>query len=173
MTSSRLAPDPRRLVIVRSVIMTMLLSTAIHGGDAAAQPPAPKAATAEVGVSIISAEIIRFPAPIRLPGGTATNAYQEALVLKLRVDRRTFDALPPSMDPYLYIGGREFRIFQIDRDDNRNDLILTFHIRDWTQLTEGAPFVLTIDHGAPVRDPNRFARVAGPRFSRQLIVDKR
>ena len=172
MRSSRLAWHPRRLVIVRSVIVTMLLF-AFHGGDGAAQPPAPKPTAAEVDVTFVSAEIVRFPAPIRLPGGTRATEYQEALVLKLGVDRRAFDALPPSMEPYLYIGGREFRIFQIDRDDNRNDLTLTFHIRDWMQLAEGAPFVLTIAHGAPVRDPDRFARIVGPRFSRQLIVDKR
>jgi hypothetical protein len=173
MRSSWLVGHSRRLVVARSVIMTLLLSITLHGGDGAAQPPASKATTAEVDVTFTSPEIIRFPAPIRIGGGTTTITYQEALVLKLRVDRRAFDALPPSMDPYLYIADREFRIFQIDRDDNRNDLTLTFHIRDWTQLAEGAPFVLTIDHGAPVRDPNRFARVAGPRFSRQLIVDKR
>lgn len=173
MRSSRLARHPHRVATVWWVIITMLMSIAIHGRDGAAQPAAPKPTTAEVDVTFSSAEIIRFPAPIRLGAGATMIVYQEALVLKLRVDRRTFDALPPSMDPYLYIGSREFRIFQIDRDDNRDDLTLTFHIRDWTQLAEGAPLVLTIDHGAPLRDPNRFARVAGPRFSRQLIVDKR
>ena len=150
----------------------MFLLIAIYAGDGATQPPMTKA-TPDVDVTFVSAEIIRFPAPIRLGAGTTTIDYQEALVLKLRVDRQAFDALPPSMEPYLYIGSREFRIFHIDRDDSRNDLTLTFHIRNWTQLDDGAPFALTIDHGAPVRDPDRFARVVGPRFSRSLILDKR
>ena len=153
--------------------MVVCLVIAVCGGDGAAQPAAPQPVSPEVDVTFVSAEIVRFPAPIRLGGGIGTLDYQEALVLKLRVDRQAFDALPPSMDPYLYIGGREFRIFHIDRDESRNDLTLTFHVRNWEQLAEGAPFVLTIDHGAPVRDPGRFARVSGPRFSRQLIVDKR
>jgi hypothetical protein len=153
--------------------MVVCLVIAVCGGDGAAQPAAPKPVSPDVDVTFVSAEIVRFPVPIRLGGGTGTLDYQEALVLKLRVDRQAFDALPPSMDPYLYVGGREFRIFHIDRDESRNDLTLTFHVRNWEQLAEGAPFVLTIDHGAPVRDPGRFARVGGPRFSRQLIVDKR
>jgi hypothetical protein len=155
------------------VIVTVLLSFAIHGRDGAAQPPAPKRTPAQVDVTFISAEILRLPAPIRIGVGTRTIEYQEALVVKLATDRRAFDALPPSMEPYLYIGAREYRIFQIDRDDTRSDLVLTFHIRDWTQLVDGTPFVLTVDHGGPVRDPDRFGRPSGPRFSRQLIVDKR
>jgi hypothetical protein len=168
MRLSQLARRPRWLVNARPVIMTMLLSVVIPGGDGGAQPTA-----AEVDVTFDSAEIVRFPSPIRPGGGTRAIEYQEALVLKLRVDRQAFDALPPSMEPYLYIGDREFRIFQIDRDDSRADLTLTFHIRDWNRLAEGAPFVLTIDHGGPVRAPDRYARVAGPRFSRQSVVDKR
>ena len=163
---------PHHLALGGSAIIVMFLLIAIHGGDSAAQPAMTKVAP-DVAVTFVSAEVTRFPAPIRLGAGTTTLAYQEALVLKLRVDRQAFDALPPSMEPYLYIGRREFRSFHIDRADNRNDLILTFHIQDWTQLDDGAPFVLTIDHGAPVRDPARFARVVGPRFSRSLIVDKR
>jgi hypothetical protein len=173
MRPPRLARHPHRVVLVRPEILVMFLLLALYGGNGATQPPTPRPVSPEVDVTFVSAEIIRFPAPIHLGAGPTAITYQEALVLKLRVDRRAFDALPPSMDPYLYIGGREVRIFHIDRDESRNDLTLTFHIRDWTQLTEGAPFVLTIDHGAPVRDPDRFARVVGPRFSRQLIVDKR
>ena len=156
----------------QSAIVILLLCIAIYGRDGVAQPATTKVSP-DVDVTFVSAEIIRFPAPIRLGTGPAAMAYEEALVLKLRVDRQVFDALPPSMDPYLYIGRREFRIFHIDRVDNRNDLTLTFHIANWTQLDDGAAYVLTIDHGAPVRDPGRYARVAGPRFNRSVIVDKR
>ena len=164
--------DPHLLAPGRSAIIMMLLWIAVHGGDGAAQPATTKVSP-DVDVTFLSAEIIRFPAPIRLGAGPTTVTYQEALVLKLRVDRQAFDALPPSIEPYLYIGRREFRIFHIDRVESRNDLTLTFHVQNWTQLDDGAPFVLTIDHGAPVRDPGRYARVVGPRFSPSLIVDKR
>jgi hypothetical protein len=160
-----LAPD-------RSAIIVMFLLIAVYGGDGTAQSATTKVSP-DVDVTLLSAEIMRFPAPIRLGAGPTAIAYQEALVLKLRVDRQTFDALPPSMEPYLYIGRREFRIFHIDRVDNRNDLTLTIHIQDWKELDDGAPLVLTIDHGAPVRDPGRYARVVGPRFNRSLVVDKR
>jgi hypothetical protein len=156
----------------RWTIVMMFLLIAVSGGDGAAQPATTKFSP-DVDVTFLSAEIIRFPAPIRLGAGPTAIAYQEALVVKLRVDRQAFDALPPSMEPYLYIGRREFRIFHIDRADNRNDLTLTFHVQDWAQLDDGAPLVLTIDHGVPVRDPGRYARVEGPRFRRSLIVDKR
>jgi hypothetical protein len=163
---------PHLLVPGRLAIVMMFLFIAIHGSDGVAQPATTKISP-DVDVTFVSAEIIRFPAPIRLGAGPAAIAYQEALVLKLRVDRQVFDALPPSMETYLYIGRRELRIFHIDRVDSRNDLTLTFHIQDWTQLDDGAPYVLTIDHGAPVRDPGRYARVIGPRFSRSVIVDRR
>jgi len=168
----KIAPHHGRYLLAprQSAVVIMLLCIAIYGSDGMAQPANMKP---DVDVTFVSAEIIRFPQPIRLGTGPSALAYQEALVLKLRVDRQAFDSLPPSMDPYLYIGRREFRIFHIDRVDSRNDLTLTFHIEDWTQLDDGAPYVLTIDHGAPVRDPGRYARVVGPRFSRSVIVDKR
>lgn len=163
---------PRPLAPGRPAIIMILLFIAFYGSDGATQPATTKLSP-DVDVTFVSAEIIRFPAPIRLGVGPTAIDYQEALVVKVRVDRQAFDALPPSMDPYLYIGRREFRIFHIDRAENRNDLTLTFHIQNWTQLDDGAPFVLTIDHGAPLRDPGRYARAVGPRFNRSSIVDKR
>src|SRR5262245_18778624 len=155
-----------------SAIVILFLILVVCGTDILAQPVMTKVSP-DVDVTFVSAEIIRFAAPIRLGTGPAAIAYQEALVLKLRVDRQVFDALPPSMDPYRYIVRREFRTFHIDRVDGRNDLTLTFHIPNWTQLDDGAPYVLTIDHGAPVRDPGGYARRAGPRFNQSVIVDKR
>jgi hypothetical protein len=156
--------------MIRLIVVSLFI--AIYGSDGGAQPSTTKVSP-DLDVAFLSAEVIRLSRPIRLGAGPTAIEYQEALVLKLRVDRQAFDAQPPSMEPYLYIGRRDFRIFHIDRADNRNDLTLTFHIPNWTQLDDGVPFVLTIDHGAPVRDPGRYARGTGPRFNRSLIVDKR
>lgn len=69
--------------------------------------------------------------------------------------------------------GHEYHIFAIDRQDNRRTLILTFHIRDWTELSDRGLMILTIDHGAPARNPEIFERRQGPRFDKASIVDRR
>jgi len=127
----------------------------------------------EVDTELLSAEIIRFDKPIRIGVGKRVIEYQEALVLKAQVDREEFDSLPPNIEPFLYIGTEESRIFYIDRDDERREIILTFHIIKWENLKDGAPVVLTIDHDAPIRDPEKFIRMETPRFRKSMIVDKR
>ena len=77
------------------------------------------------------------------------------------------------MQPFLYIGREEYRIFHEERNDERPDLILTVHVRNWDKLQEGAPLVLTIVHGGPARNPEKFVRTNTPRLSRRLILDKR
>lgn len=142
--------------------------------DSTAQEPAKKARLKELPFKIVSLEATRFDKPIRLGLAKRAIEYGEALVLKIQVDREQFDSLPPSIEPFLYIGADEYHMFHIDRQDERKELILTFHLREWEKLEDGAPMVLTIDHGAPVRDPRRFEAAAETvRFSKQAIVDKR
>lgn len=152
---------------------TVLLIVVFMAGPACAQDLQQAPFATEVAIELLSAEVIRFAQPIRIGVGERSIEYQEALVLKGQVDRAQLDSLPPSIEPFLYIGRNEYRIFQIDRDDDRRELMLTFHIRDWENLPDGASVVLTIDHGAPVRDPERFTRPGVARFSKQLIVDNR
>jgi hypothetical protein len=127
----------------------------------------------EVEVKPLSAKLERFDKPIRMGAGKRMLEYQEALVLQLQVEREQFDSLPPNIAPFLYIGGHEYRVFRIERRDGRTELMLTFHIRNWEKLEEEAPIVLTIDHGAPIREPERFMRREGPRFSKSMIQDTR
>jgi hypothetical protein len=124
-------------------------------------------------IQVVSAELHRFPKPIRIGVGPGAIEYQEALVLKLRADRKQLDSFPPDMQPYLYIGREEYRIFNEERNDERPDLVLTVHVRNWERLPEGAPLVLTILHGGPARNPDKFVRPGTPRLSRRLILDKR
>jgi hypothetical protein len=132
--------------------------------------PAPPT-TAEV--QIVSAELQRFPKPIRIGAGARATEYQEALVLTLRANRRQVDAFPPDMQPLVYIGREEYRIFREDRNDDRPDLVLTVHVPNWASLADNAPVVLTIVPGGPARSPREFVLPNTPRFSRRIIVDKR
>lgn len=134
-------------------------------------PVAPPPTTADI--QIVSAELQRFSKPIRIGVGPRAIEYQEALVLRLRADRKQLDYFPPDMQPFLYIGREEYRIFHEDRNDERPNLVLTVHVRNWDRLQEGAPLILTILHGDPARNPEKFIRPNTPRFSRRIIVDKR
>jgi hypothetical protein len=145
----------------------------VLAGVSAAQDIASRSRITEVVVQLVSAEITRFETPVRIGPEGRTIEYREALVLKVTVDRNAFDSLPPDIEPYLYIGRNEYRVFHIDRASQGKDLILTFHIQKWDALEDGAPVVLTIDHGAPIRHPEEFARREGPSFHKKMIIDKR
>lgn len=157
----------RRLRIAASAAMFLCPLLLVAQQAKVAPPPT----TADV--QIVSAELQRFPKPIRLGVGPQAVQYQEALVLKLRVERKQVDSFPPDMQPLLYIGREEFRIFHEERSDERPDLILTVHVPNWDKLQEGAPLVLTILHGGPAREPEKFVRPSTPRFTRRIVVDKR
>jgi hypothetical protein len=138
---------------------------------AAAQPTVARHPGREIGFKIVSAELTRFVRPIRIGIGKQAISYEEALVLKLEVSREEYDSLPPDIEPFFYVGSVELRTFHIDRRDDSNRLVLTFHAPHWTELREGASMVLTTEHAAPAIEPERFQKA--PRFSHRLIVDRR
>jgi hypothetical protein len=142
-------------------------------GLATGQEPPSKSRVTEVPLQLLSAEITKFNEPVHIGSQGRAIEYREVLVLKVAVDRDRFDSLPPDIEPYLYIGRSEYRAFHIDRAGQGKDLILTFHIREWDALEDGAPVVLTIDHGGPVRHSEMFSRREGPRFHKKMIIDKR
>jgi hypothetical protein len=171
MTRKSIARSPLRRIA--SAIVWFIAVSAIT--ESAAQEPAKKPRVTEVPFKIVSVEATRFDKPIRIGPAKRAIEYAEALVLKIQVERELFDALPPNIEPYLYIGAEEYHIFHVDRqEDERKELVLTFHVREWEKLEDGALMVLTIDHGAPVHEPRRFENAAETvRFSKQAIVDKR
>jgi hypothetical protein len=148
---------------MRKVLLATLLLTVVTNAQQRSGPR-------EVNFKVVSAAVTRFDKPIRIGVGKRVTEYQEALVLKLEVNREEFDSLPPDIEPYLYIGTSEYRVYHIDRKDDRSNLILTFHVRDWQRLQEGALMVLTTEHGGPVRNPDKFRREGGVRFSKALIT---
>lgn len=145
------------------MIVTLVLAFAERG---AAQQ---RYDSAQVDIKIVSAQQTRFEKPIKIGPPKRPIEYREAVVLTLEVDREAFDSLPPSMEPFLYIGRNEYRIFAIDRQDNRKTLLLTFHIRNWAQLRDNSLMVLTIEHDAPIRNPERFERQQVPRLNKAVI----
>ena len=155
------------------IVVGLAVNISLFLAFQAPRPAAAQVPASVVQVHVVSAELQRFDKPIRLGVGKRTVHYQEALVLKLTVDRMGFDSLPPDIEPFLYIGGQEFRIFDVERHDDRRDLILTFHIRDWEKLPDASPLVLTIEHGGPQRNPERYISPETPRFKRSMIVDTR
>jgi len=154
--------------VMRLAVALLFAAALLHGNRSAGQP-----LQTEVPLKVLGAEIVRFERPIVLRVGKRVVEYREAMVLALEVERKDLDALPPSLEPFLYIGQREYRIFKVEPGESRETLRLEVHITDWGQLQERAPIVLTIDHGAPRREPQRFLRPEVPRFDKALIVDKR
>ncbi len=138
---------------------------------AGGQPPPRQRPPKDVPFRLVSAEIMRFKPAIRAGDAARGAGYDQALVITLRVNRDQYDALPPSIEPFLYVGTNELRTFRIDRQEGSRELTLVFHARNWDRLQDGAPMVLTTEHGAPARDPKRFA--AAPRFARAAVVDRR
>lgn len=155
-----------KLVRAGQVLLGTLLFTTATFAHTQQQKPGPR----EVNFRIVSGEVTRFDKPVRIGAGKRVVEYQEALVLRIQVDREEFDSLPPNIEPFLYIGTREYRIFHIDRKEDSRELLLTFHVRDWQRLQENSLMVLTTEHGGPVRDPEKFRRREGPRFSKTLIT---
>ena len=125
---------------------------------------APKGPGPEVAFEVESLTATRFENPIRIGTGKNAVRYSEALVVRISVDQREYDGLPPDVEPFLYIADHQLHTFAIDRPQERereqgtSRLTLTFHDREWQSLPEEAPMVLTIDHGAPIREPQRFSR---------------
>ncbi|HEX7333364.1 MAG TPA: hypothetical protein VF290_17810 [Pyrinomonadaceae bacterium] len=151
------------------VFMSMMVMLTIAGDSGVIVAQNRPADATEVAFRVLSAQARTFDKPIRIGPPKRAIEYREAVVLTLEVDREAFDALSPSMEAFLYIGRNEYRIFNIDRRDDRNTLLLTFHIRNWPQLRENSPMVLTIEHGAPIRNPERFERRQGPRLNKRIL----
>jgi hypothetical protein len=152
-----------RLRASSSVSFFAVMTVLLLAFNCYTQDTTSKSIRKEIDVKVLSWEMKRFDKPIRLGVGKRAVEYREALVLKLQVPRDQFDSLPPDIEPFLYIGPEEYRMFKIERRADARELTLVFHIRNREKLREGWPIVLTIDHGAPIRDSKRFDKPSIPR----------
>lgn len=167
MSTHRSTRAPRALAILFSLVW---LGCAGALGAAAPEPPTQRQYVEVPLLDTVSMRIERFEKPIRVGVGEKALKYDEALVLEMEVLQRDMEALPPSMEPFLYIGAREVRIFQVTQSKRAGRLLLRFHLPEWREIQDGAPMVLTIEHGAPQREPKRFERRQDlPRFDAGAI----
>jgi hypothetical protein len=142
------------------VIVFLLLSSLAAWAQ---QPPTPlRPRTVEVPFTVISAKQVRFAQPLQIGGPRLSKAEQRldsAYMVRVEVPAASYDALPPSIEPYLYIGGRELRTFSIDRPPGGKTLLVTYFAPGDTRAAAfeiGAPMVITIEHGRPTREPGRY-----------------
>ena len=115
----------------------------------------------EVPVTLESARVTKFERAINARGVK----YDTALVLRIVVARADYERLPFANVPLLYIGTHELR--PMASDLYPDVAILTFHDPKWEELKGGEPMVLTVEHGAPIHEPERFAD--RPRFDPGVI----
>jgi hypothetical protein len=163
---------PRTMSLVFTLIALNACSSPKDAGQGAAvQQPRQPRLSLEVPFELVSTELTRLRAPVRIGALPQAPTYREALVFRLRVNAERYDGLPPDIEPFLYVNGYELHTFAIDRPERGKELVLTFHAPAWQRIPDSALMVLTAEHGAPIRDPKRFQRA--PRFLRGAVVDRR
>ena len=140
-----------------AITLSLLFASAAFAADAPTQPR-------ELAFNILSAKVEKIDPPQR----TRRGKYDEALVLRLEVDRVQWNLLPPAIETYLYIGKHELRPFANVLDGPR--VVITFHDPDWKDLQGGEPMVLTTEHGDPINNPDKYANY--PRFDPKIITEK-
>lgn len=104
----------------------------------------------EVPFRVVSATVEQFERErpsIRGP-------YREALVVRIEASRAAYEALPPSVAAYLYIGTHELRPLKFQW--TAETVTVTFHDPQWRELRGGEPMVLTIKHSDPLRNPEKY-----------------
>jgi hypothetical protein len=144
--------------------MRVIRHIAIFVGIAAATVTAktqPRQQRLEASFTIKSAVVQKFARPLPSRKG----AYREALVVRVEALTSDLDAMPPALVPYLYIGNHELlpHASAVDGDV----MVLTFHDPAWQSLQDGAPMVLTVRSGDPIRNPDRYRNY--PRFDPGII----
>jgi hypothetical protein len=138
-----------------ATVLSLMLGTAAMAAD-------PQ--NLELTVKILNVKVEKFDRTLQ----TRKGRYAQALVLRLEVERRAWESLPPSVETFLYIGSHELRPFATELEADR--VILTFHDPDWQELKGGEPMVLTTQHGDPVRNPQSYAGY--PRYDPKTIDQK-
>lgn len=164
----------RQTIILRAgVVASMLLLMLAMIPVGYSQVDAKQKPLTVVPFEIVSAEITRFEKPVNLSVGKRKLEYQEAVVLTLQISKKDYEALPPSIEPFLYIGDKEYRIYSVQQAQQKNRLTLTFHIRDWQEVSDQTPMVITIMQSGPIRNPEIFKELKTPVLDKKMIVDKR
>ena len=148
---------------MRQLIGLLALTTMMCAASAQTTATAPSAERTEVPFRLVGAQVQRFERALPSRKGE----YREALVLRIDAAVADYEALPPSIEAFLYVGGHELRPMRFEWGKER--VIVTFHDPEWRELRGGEPMVLTTEHGEPQRNPEKFRNA--PRLERAMIRD--
>lgn len=154
-------------------IMTIASTLCLLAALAQAQPR-PQRERVELPFQVLSAEQARLEKPLRFrAAGGKTVSLREAFFVRLQVSAADYSAMSGDMEPFLYIGRYELRPFAVEPQREGRTLTLTYYSREAPPvdiLRADAPMVLTLDHGAPQRDPERYRRRTDlPRFKTEWL----
>lgn len=131
-------------------------------GALPAQTAPLKRIASEVPFTVVSTRNMRFPKPLQLKGPRAPmgeKGLESAFLVRVEVAAAQYDGLPPSMEPFLYIGRRELRTYAVERPPGGKTLFVTYYLpgtADATTFEIGAPMVITIEHDRPIREAARY-----------------
>ncbi len=152
--------------MLRHIVGLTGLSVLALAAVSAAQP---QTARADVPFHVVSVEVVGFPKPLQTAPGVDAGLTR-AFFVNVEVRTKDYDALPPSIEPFLYIGGRELRTYEIDRSGPSDILRITYFSADTTLPADGLPMSLTIEHMRPARDPAYYTgRANVVRFTRDWL----
>lgn len=146
----------RHIALSLAATLALLLPGALPAQTA---PPLKRVAN-EVPFTVVSTRNVRFPKPLQ-PNGPrmGEKGLESAFLVRVEVAAAQYDSLPPSMEPFLYIGHRELRTYAVERPRGGKTLFVTYYLPgtvDATTFDIGAPMVITIEHERPIRDAARY-----------------
>lgn len=157
-----------------SVPLLLALSLPAMPLSAQIRPTPLRPVATEVPFAVVSAKSVRFAEPLQLGGPRATRAEQRldrAYLIRVEVPVAAYDALPPSIEPFLYIGRRELRTYSVERSEGAKTLFVTYYLPgavDSASFDVGAPMVITTEHGRPLREASLYrSRSDLPMFQAQ------
>ncbi len=149
----------RHLALSLAATLALLLPAAL---PAQTTPPPLMAAAKEVPFTVVSTRNVRFPQPLQLNGPRTPmgeKGLEAAFMVQVEVAVAQYDSLPPSIEPFLYIGRRELRTYAVERLPGGKTLFVTYYLpgtADATTFDFGAPMVITIEHDRPIREAARY-----------------
>lgn len=147
----------RHLALSLAATLALLLPGALS-----AQTAPLKRVASEVPFTVVSTRNVRFPKPLQLNGPRTPRSekgLESAFLVRVEVAAAQYDGLPPSMEPFLYIGRRELRTYAVERPRGGKTLFVTYYLPDTADATTfeiGAPMVITIEHERPIREAERY-----------------
>lgn len=119
-----------------------------------------------VPIQVVGAQIREVPSSfMHKLGKDEESRPVEVLDLSVEVSSRALEALPPSLHPFLHIGGKAYPVQRVEYSnwDARNEKpidknapvgetqTIHFFIEDWQKVEEGLPMILSVLSSEEIR----------------------